>query len=379
MTILTFIFRRATYQWTRLLTLSLGVLLATTLLAASPALTATIIDYSLRRDLENSSALASNVRTTGRLDLADEQFSTVDGARRAEFEQRLGGYVERVVSGGTIVPFTPWRNGILIDDERVYIRFYDSAENFQPQIELLDGEWPDRWTVSADYTPVLITPILADAYGLSVGSELPLSSSRDVSAPTLSATVVAIIQPNDAQDDYWFGSLGPFSTTTDGRFNAEYSLLMPPEPMMEVARIHFPERDMLLHWNALLATDQLTQADIDPLIETVKLWREDARSDPSITVFSEIDQTLEQFNATTAFVRSPLFFIILIVVLLALFYIVLVNALSLAQTQGEFAVLISRGANRRQIINWQGIETSILLQLTSHSPHPNFFWRGRGD
>ena len=144
---------------------------------------------------------------------------------------------------------------------------------------------------------------------------------------------------------------------------------MPPEALIEVANIHFPERDISLHWNALLATDRLTQADIDPLIETIKLWREDARNVPSVTVFSEIDQTLEQFKATTAFVRSPLFFIILIVALLALFYIVLVNALSLAQTQGEFAVLISRGANRRQIINWQGIET-LGLALLAGSEDP---------
>ena len=375
MTILTFIFRRATYQWTRLLTLSLGVLLATTLLAASPALSATIVDYSLRRDLENSSPIASNVRTTSRLDLADEQLSTMDATRREEFDQRLGRYIDRVVTGGTIVPFTPWRDGILISDERVYIRFYDSAENFRNQIDLLDGEWPAQWAVSADYTPVLITPILANAYDLTVGSELPLSVSRDVTMPTLHATVVGIIQPKDAQDDYWFGSLGPFSTATDGRFNAEYSLLMPPEQLLEVGRIHFPEREVLLHWNGLLATDRLTQADIDPLAESVIRWRDDARGEPGLTVFSEIDQTLEQFKATTAFVRSPLFFIILVVALLALFYIVLVNALSLAQTQGEFAVLISRGANWRQIINWQGIET-FALALSAILLGPLVAWLG---
>ncbi|MFK7800143.1 MAG: FtsX-like permease family protein [Anaerolineae bacterium] len=361
MTILTFILRRAAYQWPRLLTLSLGVLLATTLLAASPALTATIIDYSLRRGLENGSALESNLRLTSRLDLADQQIAAVDAEQRQDIDSRLGGYVKNVVIGGSMIPFTPWRDGVLLNDERIILRFYDSAENLRAQIEILEGEWPDQWAVSTDYIPVLISPNLAAAYELTIGSELPLSSSRDVEAPTLNATVVGIIQPKDGQNDYWFGSLSPFSRSADGRFNAEYSLLMPPDALLKVAQIHFPERDLSLHWNILLATNRLTQSDIDPLIQTVKLWREDARGEPGLTLFSELDETLEQFKATIAFVRSPLFFIILIVALLALFYIVLVNALSLAQTQGEFAVLISRGADRRQIVRWQGIETLGLV------------------
>ena len=363
MTILTFILRRAASQWTRLLTLSLGVLLAAALLAASPTLITTILDFSLRRTLANAPALASNVRITSRLDLAEQSFSALDTERRAEIETHLGPYAETVITGGAMIPFNPWRDGELITDERVFLRSYDSAENLRRQIEFVDGTWPDQWVVSAENTPVLISAPFATAYDLSVGSQLPLSSSRAVEKPSFSATVIGIIQPIDPQSDYWFGSLSPLRPFTDGRFLAEYSMLLPPEALLDAAQVHFPDNDLALHWNIILANSTLSQADIEPLSDAVWLWRDDALNETNLTVFSGIDETLDQFKSQASIVQAPLYFVLLIVALLALFYIVLVSALSLAQTQDEFAVLISRGANSDQIMLWQGVETIIIVLL----------------
>ncbi|VAW31931.1 hypothetical protein MNBD_CHLOROFLEXI01-3658, partial [hydrothermal vent metagenome] len=72
MTFWTFILRRAARHWQLLITLSLGVLLSTAMLASSPILVNTVVEFGLRRTLLAADSATSDLRlkATGRSDAA---------------------------------------------------------------------------------------------------------------------------------------------------------------------------------------------------------------------------------------------------------------------------------------------------------------------
>ena len=61
MSLLRLVLRRAAHHWQMLLTLGLGVVIATALLAASPVLVNTVVEFGLRRSLLPGDSLAGNL------------------------------------------------------------------------------------------------------------------------------------------------------------------------------------------------------------------------------------------------------------------------------------------------------------------------------
>ena len=363
MTFWAFILRRAVRHWQILLTLSLGVLLSTAMLASSPILVNTVVEFGLRRTLLAADATTSDLRlkTTGRLDAAAH--AEIDSQIQQAVNGRLGDFVDQIVPVLSSRWFHPWIEGNLVSDERLNFRAYGSGEtSLQQHVNFVSGEWPTDPQLEPGVAAVVIGEELASDYDLAVGDLLPVSVSRDSGEPEFSLYINGIIQPMDGGDSYWFGSASPLRSQSDQRWLAQQAVFIAADEFFDLMGTLLPQGSTHEYfWQVTIAPGQISSQQI-PLVQVLlQLLRDDLRTfTPSINVETGLDDVLANFANQSTAVRAPLYFLTAEVVLLTLYYVIMVAALAVRQVEREFAVLQSRGAARRQIFRIQGGEALII-------------------
>lgn len=363
MTFWAFILRRAARHWQILLTLSLGVLLSTAMLASSPILVNTVVEFGLRRTLLASDSAVSDLRLKafGRMDAIT--YGELDSQVQHMVNGRLSAFIDQVVPVLGSRWFHPWLEGNILPEERLNFRVYGSGQtDIRQQITFVAGDWPTQPQPSPNVMAVVIGEELAEAYGLQVGDLLPVSVTRDTGEPEFSLQISGIAQPKDGSDAYWFGTASPLRSQTDDRWLAQYAVLVDQATFFELVPAMLPDGSTHeYYWQVTIDPASLTSAQI-PLVRTLlRLLREDLRPlAPSVTIDTGLDNVLSNFADQSTAVRAPLYFLTAEVVLLTLYYVIMVAALAVRQVEREFAVLQSRGAASRQIFRIQGGEALLI-------------------
>ncbi len=362
MNFLGFVLRRAARHWQMLLTLGLGVLIATALLASSPVLVNTVVEFGLRRAMLSGDPLAGNLQLRGfdRTDAAD--FAATNAQVQTAVIGRLGPHLDQIVPSVGARWLFPWVDGIVQGEERVNPRFYGSDEELRGRSELVTGVWPEEMAPDAATNVVaVIGEELAEAYGLEPGDVLPLSLTRDEEEPSYGLQVSGIIRARDPRDPFWMGEFSPLRAQTDERFAAQYAALVPEASFFDMAAALFPDMPAELNWNVLLDPATFITGDIEPVQAQLQLLAEDLRGgSPPVTIDTRLNDVLASFASQSTAVRAPLYFLTAEVVLLALYYVVMVSSLSVRQVEREFAVLQSRGGSGQQIFRLQAAEAGLV-------------------
>lgn len=370
MNLLSLVLRRAARHWQMLLTLGLGVLIATALLAGSPVLVNTVVEFSLRRSLLAADPLAGNLSLRAFDRTTADRFAEQDTHVRAAVAARLGSYLDEVVPSAGGRWLFPWVDEALVAEERLIPRFYGDEAIAPEHAELVAGQWPDGQPGDGRVFRAVVGEELAAAYGLSVGDRLPLSASRDETAPSYFMEVTGVIRPRDPDDPFWFGELGPLRAQSDERYRAQYSALIPSADFFPLAATLFPDAPYELSWSVLLDPARFTTDDIALVAARLPELAGDLRAlSPSVTMDTRLGDVLGSFATQSAAVRAPLYFLTAEVVLLALYYVVMVASLSVRQVEREFAVLQSRGASGRQLFRLQAVE-ALLVALVAFLAGP---------
>lgn len=360
-----FILQRAQSRWQILLTLAFGAILAVALLATSPILVNTVIEFGLRRALLSADPLAGNLRlrATSRLDEASYQPVTavVQQTLAAQFGPRL----LQIIPSATSRALLPWVQGQLLAEKRVSLRFYGSGDSdIRQQSELIAGAWPTVAPIANQTAPVVISQEFAAAYGLQVGDRLPVSLSRSETEPTLWLEISGIIRPLLPSDGYWFGTLSPLRAQANETTTAEYTALVSQSDFFALTQALLPDSTSELSWWVRLDAAQISMADI-PALQAIwpGLRQQLGALTPPVTIESTLPDQLAAFASQAQAVKAPLYFLTAEVVLLALYYVIMVAALSVQQVEREFAVLQSRGAAPAQILGLQAGEGVLLVGL----------------
>jgi ABC-type antimicrobial peptide transport system permease subunit len=353
MDFLPFILRRARRHWQLLLTLSLGVVLTTALLASGPLLVDTVVEMGLYRTLESSGA-EGNLRlaTSARVDQAS--FQDLDREIQVLVQTALGEHLDHVARLAESPWIFIWTSGRL--DERVKFRSYDGI---QDRVEYVAGEWPGKASVDPKVIRVVISDGMARSFGLRAGDRLPLSPAQNSAVPTVWIEVAGIVRPQDPLDSYWFGKFSPL--TAQGQ-SGRYSVIVPGDAFFPVAATLFPKDEINLAWHVLLRHNTFSAADIEPF--QTKLVALEAKFDtlqPRVTLYTGVPDILASFQKQLESIRVPLYILIAEIILLGLYFVTMVTALSMHQVEREFAILRSRGAVGWQIVRIQLVEALIIL------------------
>ncbi|MDY6877049.1 MAG: ABC transporter permease [Chloroflexota bacterium] len=377
MTFLPFILRRARRHWQILLTLSLGVILTTALLASGPLLVNTVIEMGLYLTFQSSGVADGNLRLatsthsaiSGQAQIDQAAFQTLDSEIQAPLRAALGEHLDRVTQTAESKWMFPWVGGQLATDQRVNLRFYQGIQN---HVEYVAGEWPGGTSgepigLTQD-RPNIIRAVISDgmarSFTLRVGDRLPLSLEHNSAEPDAWIEVTGIVSPKNPRDPYWFGEFGPLTSQSTQHWSAQYSAIVPVDAFFPAVASLFPGDEVDLAWHALLRHDAFSAADIEPLqAQLAGLNAQLGAFSPPVTLHTGIPDILASFEKQIESIRVPLYILIAEVMLLTLYYVTMVAALSMRQVEREFAVMRSRGTSGWQIFRIQLVETLIILAV----------------
>ena len=360
MTFFPFILRRARRHWQLWATLCLGVLLATALLATGPLLVDTVIEFGLRRTLLSSEPLQSHMRVKTRAAADQATYREFDSRMQTMLYERFDAQLDRIVRSVGANWMFPWIDGQLLDDQRINLHFYTDVEK---HVEFVAGSWPDA-PLNPDALLVVISDEMAQGYSLRVGDRLPLSFMNKATAPDTWIEVAGIVRPQDPLAPYWFGEFSPLASQRTQRWEEQYSVLVSEKDFFNVVPALFPESKIDIAWQALILPEKIKTQNITPIRRQiggliVSLHRFGSRA----VLETELDEVLKSYQTQAQTIRGPLYILTAEVVLLALYYVTMVAALSVQQTEREFAILRSRGASSRQIIKIQLTEACLVAAV----------------
>ncbi|MFN2226573.1 MAG: FtsX-like permease family protein, partial [Anaerolineae bacterium] len=359
---LLFVLRRARRHWQLLLTLSLGVILATGLMASGPLLAETVVEMGLHLTFQSSDVPESNLRlvTTAAVDQIDS--AALDGEVRDLLGAALGKHLDRTIRSAQSPWVFPWLDGEPAADQRLNLRAY---EGIKDHLEYVAGEWPAESAMEsgaeADAEPVVVPVVVGEAMAralvLRVGQRLPLSLRPGGAEPDAWLEVAGIARPRDPLEAYWFGRYSPLTSPSTPFWLAEYGAIVPEDLFWPTVAALFPGDEVDLAWHVLLRHDAFSAADIEPF--QAQLAALDAGLDslrPGVTLETGVPDILARFQAQLESIRVPLYILIAEVMLLALYFVTMVAALSMRQVEREFAILRSRGTSAWQVARIQLIE-----------------------
>jgi hypothetical protein len=358
MTSLPFVLRRATRHWQILLTLSLGVILATALLASGPLLVDAVVEMGLGLTLQSADVPETNLRLATTAQADPVAFQALDGEMRDLLSATVGEHLDGVLWWARSQGARPWVSGELAGDQRITLQAY---QGIQDRLEIVAGEWPEQASGEPGIVRCVISDAMARALVLRVGHRLPLSLSQNSTQPEAWLEVAGIVRPKDPLDAYWFGGFSPLTPQSSPRWSAQYSAIIPEEAFFPAVAFLFPKQEVDLAWHAWLKHDTFCAADIEPF--QAQLGELDAGLDTlhlPVTLETGVPDILVRFQDQLESIRIPLYILIAEVMLLALYFVTMVASLSMRQVEREFAVLRSRGASAWQIVRIQLLEALLI-------------------
>lgn len=376
MTNISFLLQRMRHYWQLFVTLALGVILATALLATGPILIDTVIAIGLRGTLNDPEPLTANLRLFAQAEAKTAVFRTYNDGINNFIQSRFDTKLSQIIPSGGTRYLHPWNETSPIARQRVNLRFYGTSDaQLLEKATFVAGAWPTRTDLGGQTAVVVISETMARAYALDVGDQLPLSLRQNDDAPSFWLEVGGIIRPLDSQDPFWFGNLSPLLPQSDARYDSQFSVLIPQAAFFPLAESWFAPSDASLEWFVLLNSTQISTADV-PALQALLRQFEEANwdiGDTGVHIDTQLLTTLDDFTSQATAVRTPLLALTATVVLLALYYVTMASALTLQQVEREFAVLRGRGASGWQLVQLQMLEGGLISAVALISG-PGLAW-----
>jgi ABC-type antimicrobial peptide transport system permease subunit len=352
-----FLINRARRHWQVLSTVFLGVLISTGLLASCPLIVKTVMDFALPHKLRSSLDENGTIFLNSSQNTDLETYKEFDKNIKEILSLNVRNFSEQISTIGTPWVY-PWQDEIQLVDERINFRSYGEIED---QISFISGNWPEDVIVKPNIIRAVIFESMANTYGLEIGDRLPVSLKFNEVQPSIWIEVSGIVQPKNAQDPYWIIRSNPLKPNTNPRYIAEHNALLTERDLFEVVSSLFPNSHLELNWLAVLDPNHIQSENVTGIITGVSIARTKIASlENRVTIDTNIENYLSQFNSQASSVRAPLYLLVGEVLFLALYYVIMVAALSIRQVEGEFSILASRGASISQLFRVQVFEAFLI-------------------
>jgi len=361
MAIINYLLRRAIRHWQLFLNLSLGIVLATALLASAPLLVDTVLEIGLQHEILSANTSDRNLHLQTYALTEASAIGELDRQVRYQLDRWLGNYPEHTILSVNSSWVIPWVGGDLLLNDRVNLSFHGGI---QDHVNLVAGAWPTEPGVFTDTIPIVVGEPMARAYRLDVGDRLPISFKRDEAQPAHWLQVSGIIRPRDPGDTYWSVEVHPLQPQSDKQWSTRYSALLPAESFYRGVATLFPESESRVTWNVQLVPRRVTLARISDLRNRIAILKKDLHlGELHVLLTTGLDEVLTNYAAQAKAVRGPLYLLMAEITILVLYYVILVAALSVQQSEWEFAVLRSRGATGWQLFAIQAAEAILIAAI----------------
>ncbi|MBI3744484.1 MAG: hypothetical protein HY261_09405, partial [Chloroflexi bacterium] len=345
--------RRVRANWRFLAILFAGILLATTLLAATPLYLDSIKEIGLRHALkyETRGVLDTAVLVPSR-PLDESGYARTRSRVLGREQETIGSIVQSQV--GQIK--TPPLNLNLPAVSGTIKASVQSYADYESHSSVVEGAFPKtghRADGSATVIEAAIGRNSANAFHLQLGDSITVAPVGDPNRQ-LTAVITGILQPNDISELYWSFTIDPFSPQTDSSSGADIPML--PVLVSEAAYLGdiAPSfRGMIVDywWFFYIDPSRINGGNVQQIRAAIgRLETQLAADAPGTLVLSGLGSTLDDFQNKLFFSRIPVLMMAVVVGAIILYYLVMVANVVVERHLAEIALFRSRGADGLQVM-----------------------------
>ncbi len=346
--------RRVATNAPLLVAITVGAVLAAALMSTTSIYTNAIRDLGLSFALREAGADDTNILI--RTAAAGSEEAT-QRKNRQFIESAVDGAIGAIVAGQTSAArsatFFPTAPGAPVaEDEgrpRAHFQFFSGLE---AQVEIGEGRLPRPAAFDGTTAPdleVAVGGAAARATGLRLGDRFDLHPFWLPEAAPVHVTIVGILEPVDETGPYWFGLRDVFLFETPGW--ATFPFFVPEATFFEAIAAYLPTMSSDFWQLVYLDTSRISPANAESVRLSVQgLSRQIESNVLRTSARTELPRTLATYDEKLFFTRIPLLVLVLQIAAIVLYYLFMVATMLVERQAGEIALLKSRGATTRQIM-----------------------------
>jgi ABC-type multidrug transport system fused ATPase/permease subunit len=358
---LTYIFRRIADDWKFMLSIFLGMAIATTLVAGAPVYINALERQGIDTAIDNTpqamlgiAAYAAYV-PLDRSSLQDTEQALKD-ATQLDIQRIYRGH-ERYLSSRNYdvrLPREPLQREPDSEAPGGYLR---SLTNLEDHVTFVDGRMATGDIVQGPEGPLIegvIDSSSALEMNLRVGDSLVLTQSR-LDPTAITASVVGVFRPTDLRDEFW----QHYWVVLGDMDNA--GLFVTRDVLLDGLGKTYPGGIVSSLWSIYVDKERLKDWSISEGRSRLAAFQEtlSLRMTRS-TVISGIDTMFKDFEERSFFSRVPVLMMLAIMLITILYFLSMLVSYLVGSRESEFALLRSRGAGTGRFLQMFALEGLVL-------------------
>ncbi|HEY7294511.1 MAG TPA: FtsX-like permease family protein, partial [Dehalococcoidia bacterium] len=367
--VLALVLRRALGNWRLLAVVTAGVVFAAALTSSTAIYADAIRDLGLSHALRQQPQLSLDTivsSTSARMAAAEDasRRQATQGIAHAYAGRWLGAPVE-YGHGATFYLSPPGQPASTADNRpRSFLQYQDGLPD---HVRVVEGSLTLHTDPSPDPTKpptvqVVIGKASADRLNVHVGDRFDLHPYWHLEVAPISVVVSGIIEPTDANDEYWMGKTDRFSVETQAWDT--YPFFVDRDTLEGTVAAYLPDIEGDLTTLFPVKTGGINADNATTVLRGFNGMEAQLRAQiPRTSIDTTVPEVISTYQSKLFFSRLPLFALMLQVVGIVLYYIVMVSTMLVDRQAGEVALLKSRGASTRQIMGVYAVEGGIIALL----------------
>ena len=383
------IIRRLTTDWKLLLSIFLGITVATVLIAGAPVYVNSLERQGINTAIDRSSETYLNIFAQGpHIPLSEgglqDAERSLDSAIRQHVSEVARGRQRHIRSRAYLMQL-PGSPPPSVPVEGALEGYFQYLSNVEPHVTFVDGRMATDEILQSVRGPLVETVIglaAARGFGLGIGDVVTLyPSPGDLKG--VAATVVGILRAIDPSAEYWQGQSDIFlyggfvpqeSDPTDetaGRNLAPTNqeelplvLLTTEGAMTKGLGQAYPGTLVSSTWYISVDKEQLKQWSLEETNSRLQaLERQLGMAMQRPAVFTGIKQLLTNFERRSFFSSATLFLLLAIMVMTVLYYLSMMVSYLVQSREDDVAILRSRGISTFQLLRLYALEGLVLTTV----------------
>jgi len=366
------VIKRSIANWRLLSTVLVGVIVAVALLSSAPLYSNAINDLGLKHTLENETIELLDLQVyapnyyinyeeyVGATSLINQQVSrnirTVVHQEETWIKTQTFNayYTDRPTPEGPYQPTGHFHVFSHLEDHINIIdgRFYEPAPYGLTNEDL---EAPD-FTIEG-----MIGSETAEKFGVEVGDQLLFRGGYGDDQNDIIIELVAIIDPIDPKDEYWFLNTDIFTIPQGEGEPPVAPIFIHEQTLFEVYPRLFPAGRATFNWFYFIDPDNINSSNAGTIKNAVRRMEKQLLVNlPRSGLFTILDSVIIEYQGKLMFTQIPLFLIVFQIAAIILYYLVTVSNMLIDREAGEIALFRSRGAGTWHIIGIYFMEGLVL-------------------
>lgn len=362
--------RRGLSHWKLLVSVVLGVLLASAIMAGTVVYFDALRELALRNTLARNTAAELDILVQGQRGPATRfEFDRVSALINAEVDARLGWLTtDRFLVGKSPTFFLskPGEEHLAGDDNaRAYFAF---APRLDQHITVLPGGKPPAvGRINAPGQETMLEAMVpeeaAALFDVGVGDVVVAVPPWEDVTPHVTVRISGLFSRDDPSAEFWHLENTVLAAATGASFRT-IPFHISQETFLGDFGSMFRKMDGIYAWLLMVDSGRVNAPNsVSTLAAIDAVDRNLAAAMASYRQTTELDRALEEFDRRLFFSKLPMFVVLIVIAIVILYYVATLSSLIVEDRRSEIALLRSRGATSAQILTVFVLEGATISAL----------------